>query len=207
MRILNPFHSQPDSSTNANVGSKIFPGDEFLIWSARGGHGATTIAGALGVFLDAGVRSEDPEALAWMWKGAGRRSSAMRPEVVDAGVLGDGARLTDLNIVVLRGPCSLGLLRLAPRSESIDYLILIQEPWRSIRRRDVEAALGMKVSAEVAHSPRVARLADAGLLSKRVAGLDEFAELQAWATAMRTDLRSDQESINAAGNAPMPPSA
>ena len=36
------------------------------IWSARGGHGATTVAGAIARFLETTVRSDDPDAFKWI---------------------------------------------------------------------------------------------------------------------------------------------
>jgi hypothetical protein len=40
------------------------------------------------------------------------------------------------------------------------------------------------IDAEIPHSPRIARLADAGLLAERAADLSEFADLKAWASTM-----------------------
>ncbi len=118
-----------------------------------------------------------------MWAARERRGRAEKPRIADAGVLSATPDHSHTNIVVLRGPCSLGVRTLARRADSFGYLVVIREPWRSIRRQDVEAALSVTIAAEVAHSSRVARLADAGLLGERVSELDEFAELKEWATS------------------------
>lgn len=156
------------------------------VWAARGGHGATTIAGAIGVFVGLPVQSHESGALDWLWPGHNKFGQAPGPRIADAGAVG---RIPDrilnhghTNIVVLRGPCTLGLKTLAPISDSFDHVILIREPWRSIHRREVETALSAGVAAEVAHSPRVARLSDAGLLGTRVGELEEFTELTQWAS-------------------------
>jgi hypothetical protein len=47
-------------------------------------------------------------------------------------------------------------------------VILVAEGGRSLGRRDVEEVLGVRVRAEVAHDPAVARAVDAGLLTSRV---------------------------------------
>ena len=166
------------------------------VWAARGGHGATTVAGALGAFLGAQVRSHDPEALEWLWPGGPHYGPRHVPRVMDAGVLSGLAWTERINLVVLRGPCSLAVRSLVSYSHSIDHLVVIREAWRPIRRDDVEAALSMRVSAEIVHSPRVARLADAGLLDRRVDELEEFAELKAWATAQWSDPAQDPTASN-----------
>jgi hypothetical protein len=157
---------------------------ELCIWGARGGHGATTVAGALGVFLQTLLASHEADAFAWMWGGDRLVDEANDSPIADSGVLSGSLDPRDTNIVVLRGPCTLGIVSLAPLATSIDHLIVIREPWRPVRREDVEASLGMKIDAEVPHSPRVARLADAGLLPGRVSDLSEFAELKAWALSL-----------------------
>ena len=150
------------------------------VWAARGGHGATTIAGALGVLLGTHARSHDQDALDWMWT----NDRPIRPNqgttIHDEGVLTGPLATSPSDIVVLRGPCSVALRELAYRSVRIDHLILIREPWRPLRPSDVEDALGKGIDAEVEFSFRVARLADAGLLSARVVGLPEFADLRSW---------------------------
>lgn len=161
---------------SSNLATKV------SFWGARGGHGATTIAGAMASVLGLPADSHDATAFEWMW---GKVDQAWNPgtrRIVDAGVALSSHIGNDLKVVVVRGPCSIAVRTLAPIAASIDHLVLIREPWRSLRRQDVEAALSTPVAAEVPHSPRVARLADAGLLPERVHELDEFAELKNWAT-------------------------
>lgn len=153
----------------------------------RGGHGATTIAGAMAAVLGWPATSHDPEAFRWLWASVHQPWSTVGPRVVDAGVVNSSLHDSGTKVAVLRGPCTLGLLTLFHRAGTFDHLIVIREPWRSIRQRDVESALSTNIAAEVAHSPRVARLADAGLLAGRVGDLDEFAELKNWATARWPD--------------------
>jgi hypothetical protein len=124
-----------------------------------------------------------------MWPFAEQSQLRRTPVVLDAGVYGRPVTPA-VNIVVVRGPCSLAVRRVASASTGIDHLLLISEPWRPLRARDVEDAVGMPIAVEVPFSPRVARLADAGLLTTRVATLDEFAGLTKWATDALADLGS-----------------
>ncbi len=158
------------------------PGRRTLIsvWATRGGHGATTVAGAIGSFLKCQVLSPEPDAFQWLWPEWPKTRRGSDYRVTDAGLLCDGIDRSHINIVVLRGPCSLGLMNLAAKKDSIDSLILIREPWRTITAQDIEDALDMRISAEVPQSVRIARLADAGLLTERVHMLNEFAELKEW---------------------------
>jgi hypothetical protein len=56
-----------------------------------------------------------------------------------------------------------GALRYRP-----DGIVLVSEPWRSLRPFDVERAIGAPVVASVSHDPAVPRAVDAGLLRARV---------------------------------------
>ena len=47
-------------------------------------------------------------------------------------------------------------------------MVLIDEPGRALRARDVEHALGAPVIAEIGYDPAVARAVDAGLLVARL---------------------------------------
>jgi hypothetical protein len=49
---------------------------------------------------------------------------------MDTGVFDtrSGPDPNNMNIVVLRGPCTLGIVSLAPLATSIDHLIVIREP-------------------------------------------------------------------------------
>jgi Cellulose biosynthesis protein BcsQ len=49
-------------------------------------------------------------------------------------------------------------------------LVLVTEPGRALRRRDIEAALGVPVIAEIPLDPAIARAIDAGLLGVRLPG-------------------------------------
>ena len=120
--------------------------------------------------------------LDWLWPTASMSSASGPPVVADEGMLGPANLGHTTNVVVLRGPCSMGVLSLAEKRHMFEYLVLIREPWRPIGRRDVEFLLRTNVAVEIPFSQRVARLADAGLLAERALDLDEFSELRAWAT-------------------------
>jgi hypothetical protein len=154
------------------------------VWAARGGHGATTIAGALAVIMNLPLFSHDPAAADWVWPGIWVPLNPHEAQVFDAGTTWKARLAADPRletIAVLRGPCSLGALTLTKCSNQFDHLIVLREPGRSLRREDIEAVIGVAVVAEVAVTARVARLADAGLLTGRVADLVEFSELKDWA--------------------------
>lgn len=71
------------------------------------------------------------------------------------------------SLAVLR-PCFLALRRAVVAPARPDGVVLVDEPGRSLRARDVEAALGAPVVATVRVTDRVARAVDAGLLSARL---------------------------------------
>ena len=163
------------------------------VWGARGGHGATTIGGALAVITNLPLASHDPNTALWIWRGLLLTQSPCEAQVIDAGTVST-LTLTDSRaemIAVLRGPCSLGAVTLTQWAYQIDHLVVLREPGRPLRRADVEAAIGVPVVAEVEVTARVARLADAGLLTERVADLDEFSELKAWALGRRPSVIAD----------------
>lgn len=54
------------------------------------------------------------------------------------------------------------------REERADGLILVMEPGRALTPRDMEAATGVPVVAEIPWDPAVARAIDAGLLAARM---------------------------------------
>ena len=100
------------------------------------------------------------ELVAWM-RGEARRV------VVDAGSGGDPpsdlVRAADHALLVTR-PCYLAL-RAATRSPvKPTGIVLVDEPGRALRARDVEVSLGVPVVATVLVDPAVARAVDAGLL-------------------------------------------
>lgn len=95
-----------------------------------------------------------------------------RPAVVDCGStetptgLAMAASAT-VSLLVLR-PCYLALRRAVAAPLRPSGVVLVTEPGRALRRRDVEEALGVPVRAEVAWDAAVARSVDAGLLGQRV---------------------------------------
>ncbi|HUR17538.1 MAG TPA: hypothetical protein VMZ51_01210 [Acidimicrobiales bacterium] len=107
--------------------------------------------------------------------GADRLCAALDPGrhvVADCGSAGDEAGITmassaALSLLVLR-PCYLALRRALAAPIRPSGVILVDEPGRSLGRRDIEDVLGVPVRAEVAWDPAVARAVDAGLLASRV---------------------------------------
>ena len=89
------------------------------------------------------------------------------PVVVDAGL--DPFELrTDLAashrpVCVLRS-CYLALTRAQRTSGPYDWVVLVEEPGRALRVRDVSAAVGASSVKRVAWDPRVARSVDAGTI-------------------------------------------
>lgn len=67
--------------------------------------------------------------------------------------------------------CYLALRAAVAQQSRPDGIILVAEPGRSLRRRDLELSLGAPVVAEVLLDPAVARAADAGLLAARLPGI------------------------------------
>lgn len=169
------------------------------VWAARGGHGATTVAGALGAILKRGVSSDDPDSFEWVWPRLSETTKSRRVTIHDGGVftVPDNSRI---NIVVLRGPCSTATHHLAFQKKGIDHLVLIHEPWRSLRRVDIEHALGLPVAAEIPFSSRVARLIDAGLMTTRGETLDEFSDLETWALKTFVEGRGTHTTANTHGS-------
>jgi hypothetical protein len=98
-------------------------------------------------------------------------SADERTVVVDAG-LAQGAALdvvaaSTVSLLVLR-PCYLALRRAAMATLRPSGVVLVTEPYRALRRSDVEAVLGVPVRAQVLIDPAVARAVDAGLLAARL---------------------------------------
>lgn len=179
------------------------------VWAARGGHGATTVAGALAMFLRAPLYSHDLTASRWFWNDLPETGTPMPGSVHDAGVIANPMATGVTNVVVLRGPCSLALVNLAGQPDQIDHVLLIREPWRPLRRQDAEDALGQPISAEIPFSERVARLMDAGLLPARVNNLEKFAALRRWAQAavlVNSSITSKIRVTSASPNKPSGPS-
>ncbi|MGI9611557.1 MAG: hypothetical protein ACR2QO_01520 [Acidimicrobiales bacterium] len=70
------------------------------------------------------------------------------------------------SILVTRA-CYLALRRPIP-ARHVDRVVLVAEPGRALRRRDVETALPAPVSATVEWDPAVARAVDAGTIRRRL---------------------------------------
>jgi hypothetical protein len=117
------------------------------------------------------------------WEDAARHLSGLAgPVVVDAGCLPVPSPLLtggNRSVLVMR-PCYLALRRAARSTQRIDCVILLDEPGRALRRRDVEQCVGAPVAVEVMTHPSVARAVDAGLLtSRRHSSLQRFAKAAA----------------------------
>ncbi len=94
-----------------------------------------------------------------------------RRVIVDVGRVVDGRSASflaaaDRTVLVIR-PCYLAL-RAAADVPSPDDVVLVSEPGRALRTRDVEAALDAPSLVVVAHDLDVARRVDAGLLVNRL---------------------------------------
>lgn len=93
-----------------------------------------------------------------------------RGAVVDAGT---GIPPTELvaaaehNLLVTR-PCYLALRLAANSGITPTGIVLVGEPGRALRARDIERAVGAPVVAELHYDPAVARAVDAGLLAARL---------------------------------------
>ena len=99
--------------------------------------------------------------------------------VVDAQRLDQlDARPGGLFVVVLRGPCYLGLRTITTCGVRADGIVLLMEPGRSLTRRDVSDVCDVPVIAEIAVTANVARTIDAGLLVARLDRLPEFNALR-----------------------------
>jgi hypothetical protein len=104
------------------------------------------------------------ELAAWV---AGERRSV----VVDAGSAGEPppalVRAADHALLVTR-PCYLALRAAVRQPTRPTGVVLVEEPGRALRARDIEASLGVPVVATVLLDPAVARAVDAGLLLARL---------------------------------------
>ena len=79
-----------------------------------------------------------------------------------------------LSLVVVR-PCYLALRRVLAAPLRASGVLLVDEPERALRKRDVEDALGLPVVAELPRDAAVARAVDAGLLAVKVPRVAERA--------------------------------
>ena len=71
------------------------------------------------------------------------------------------------SLLVIR-PCYLALRKAAHLSTKPHGIVLINEPGRSLGKRDVESVVGAPVLAELPLDPTIARCVDAGLLASRI---------------------------------------
>ena len=123
-----------------------------------------------------GAADPDADAAA---SGPGRASALAtalaadrRSIVADCGRAATGPGLVlaagaSVSLLVLR-PCYLALRRAQAAPIRPSGVILVNEPGRSLTRRDVEEVLGVPVRAEIPYEAGVARAVDAGLLTTRV---------------------------------------
>jgi MinD superfamily P-loop ATPase len=88
--------------------------------------------------------------------------------VVDAGCGEPAADLvSDATSLLVVRPCFLALRRAALVTTRIDGIVVVNEPGRALRLRDVQHALDAPIMAEIAYDPAIARAVDAGLLRAR----------------------------------------
>jgi len=99
-----------------------------------------------------------------------------RPVVIDIGLVSAGppgeARSTlvaacDRSLLVIR-PCYLALRRATALGLDTTGVVVVSEPSRALRAKDVAEALDLPVLAEVPVDPAIARAVDAGLLAQRL---------------------------------------
>ena len=94
-----------------------------------------------------------------------------RNVVVDAGSTGEPPpailRAADHALLVTR-PCYLAMRAAVRSSARPTGVVLVDEPGRALRARDVETSLGVPVVATVLVDPAIARAVDSGLLLARL---------------------------------------
>ena len=108
-------------------------------------------------------------------EGGDRLAAALhgpRPVVIDCGTLSSGpavalASMSTVSLLVVR-PCYLALRRALASPIRPSGVVLVQEPGRSLSRRDVEDVLDAPVRAEIPWDRSVASAVDAGVLATRV---------------------------------------
>ena len=171
---------------------------------ARGGHGASTVAAAIALMASELHATElvahDPAttaALLGLATPADHESipisesllltaeaSHQAPVVVhDLGT--ERGDEPGIHLVVLRGPCYLGLrsMMASPLRQPFD-VVLLAEPGRSLTSRDVEDILWTSVVATIPVAAAVARSIDAGLLAARHGQLRELSSLRRYLTTI-----------------------
>lgn len=94
-------------------------------------------------------------------------ASSPRAVVVDAGHAPPPASSAAHSWLVTR-PCYLALTAAAAHPARPTGVVVVDEPGRSLRRADIEAAVGAPVVVELLADPAVARAVDSGLLGSRL---------------------------------------
>jgi hypothetical protein len=89
---------------------------------------------------------------------------------IDAGtgVPPHGLLCDEVRSLLVTRACYLAVTTASALPYRPDGIVLVSEPWRSLRPFDVERAIGAPVVATVSHDPAVPRAVDAGLLRARV---------------------------------------
>jgi hypothetical protein len=183
---------------------------------ARGGSGTSTAAAALALFASRAAVTELVAAdmgCAKALLGLGGTEDPSAPidvtdrltlisiasdtahvTVVDAGRLdqSDGTP-SGLLLMVLRGPCYLGLRSMVMSELQPDGIVLLSESGRSLTQRDVRDVCGVPVVAQIPVTANVARTIDAGLLINRSHALRELTPLRRYINTIETvtDLATD----------------
>ncbi len=71
-------------------------------------------------------------------------------------------------VLLVTRPCYLSLRRARRSTVHLTGVILVEEPGRTLKARDIERCLGAPVVARVSADPALARAVDAGLLTSRL---------------------------------------
>lgn len=89
---------------------------------------------------------------------------------VDAGTAAPPLQLATVadQVLLVTRPCYLSLRRARSCTVRPTGIVLVDEPGRAYRHRDLEHALGAPIVATVSVDPAVARAVDAGLLASRL---------------------------------------
>lgn len=114
-----------------------------------------------------------PDATSTRWAAFGAWLTARRTDVViDAGTGAPPTALIDVTpsarrLLVTRA-CYLSLRRASRSPVRPDGVVLVDEPGRRLRARDVERSIGAPIVSTVSIDPAIARAVDAGLLAARL---------------------------------------
>jgi hypothetical protein len=164
------LRADPDIGPDALDRLTIRVTDQLDLLPAGPGWADDTAAPASASDSSASSASADP-AIRWV-RLAGWLAAQERTIIVDCHGVPPAplSSVATISLLVIR-QCYLATAKAAriqmPPSTA---LILVTEPGRSLRRRDIEAALGVPVIAEIPLDPAIARAIDAGLLGVRLPG-------------------------------------